>query len=141
MTTHKMSYSRVYVIWQLMIQRCENPKNDHYQNYGGRSIAVCERWHKFENFLADMGNCPKGMSIERIDNNGNYELRNCKWATRKEQNNNSRRNHFIEFNGQKKTIQQWAEYFGIHHTTLRARIRLKWPIEKLFIPSLWIRHK
>lgn len=88
--SHGMSKSPEYDIWKAMLQRCENPNCKSFSDYGGRGIKVCQSWHKFENFYRDMGKRPEGLSIDRINNDGNYEMGNCRWATKEEQSNNSR---------------------------------------------------
>lgn len=87
---HRRVRSREYASWAMMIQRCEDTAYHRYGDWGGRGITVCERWHKFENFLADMGPRPAGMTLDRKNNDGNYEPANCKWATVLEQNRHQR---------------------------------------------------
>jgi hypothetical protein len=88
--THGMARTRIYNIWHAMLRRCRNPNVADYPNYGGRGIRVCDRWQRFENFYADMGDRPEGKSLDRIDNNGNYEPGNVKWSDAKEQKANQR---------------------------------------------------
>jgi hypothetical protein len=85
-----------YNSWDGMKQRCLNPRNPNYPSYGGRGITVCERWVSFENFLADMGERPAGLSLDRVDNDGGYEPGNCRWATRSEQQRNRRRSAYFD---------------------------------------------
>lgn len=123
--------SRTYKTWACMIQRCNNPNNTKYPDYGGRGITICNRWKKFYNFLKDMEEVPTGYQIERIDNNGNYCKLNCKWATRKEQARNRRNNHLETYGGKTQCLAIWAEEYNIPYATLQARLdKLNWSIKR-----------
>ncbi len=113
--THGMRHSSEYNSWSSLKSRCLIPSASGYPDYGGRGISVCERWvNSFENFFADMGKKPSTLhSIDRINANGNYEPSNCRWAVRKQQNQNTRRNVWIEWRGENKTISEWRDYLKL----------------------------
>ena len=131
-TKHGMFGTKTYNAWGAMIQRCTNPNADSWPRYGGRGIEVCDRWlESFEDFLADMGVAPKGLTLERNDVDGPYDAVNCVWATPKAQANNRSTSAWVEYNGKTQTIQQWAEECEVEPTLLRWRIRVgKWPLER-----------
>lgn len=121
-------------IWSSMRQRCNNQWSKAYENYGARGITVCDRWGSFDNFIADMGSRPsKAHSIDRVDNDGPYSPDNCRWATRAEQKANQRPRKdaiWIEYQGERKTRDQWARDKGIKYTTLCRRLEKGWPIDR-----------
>lgn len=127
--SHKMSKTATYKSWSQMIDRCTNDKCRIYPDYGGRGISVCERWRSFDNFYADMGDRPDQTSIDRIENNGNYEPGNCKWSTRTDQCNNRRSNKYYKYKGETATIAEFAVRHGIGKGTLWARVKSGWSIE------------
>ena len=134
--------SREYVCWQSMISRCEKPHARGYNRYGARGIKVCEEWHKFENFIRDMGNCPQNKTLDRTDNNGGYRPDNCRWATSEEQNNNRRDNRFIDYKGERKTLSQWARKLDINVMTLKSRLnKYHWSEEKALTTPIRRRKK
>ena len=133
-TRHGQHRSKTYKIWSGMKQRCLCVSNANFSRYGGRGITVCERWLVFENFIADMGEKPAGMSLDRIDNDGNYEPGNCRWATIKTQARNMRSNVRWTHNGECLTIAEWAERAGIDRTLLRNRVARGWSIEEAMQP-------
>lgn len=123
--------SGTYTSWRKMLYRCNNEKSLHYASYGGRGIKICERWLSFPNFLADMGVRPAKYTIERIDNNGNYEPGNCRWATRKEQSRNTRANHIVTIGAFSRPVTEWAEIYDINPGTVFSRIHGRgWEDEK-----------
>jgi len=119
-------------IWRDMKSRCQNPKNTAFKNYGGRGISVCDRWMNFDNFLSDMGPRPGNLTLDRIDNNKNYEPENVRWATRKQQNNNTRANRLVEYNGKKQTVSQWSEELNISRATILDRLNNGHSVEYCF---------
>lgn len=130
LTTHGQCASPEYIAWSNMRQRCDNPCRPEYPDYGGRGIKVCERWTVFENFLADMGKRPDGKSIERRNNEGNYEPLNCVWATKIEQTRNTRRNHKIAHRGETKCLTEWVNALGLNYERVRGRLRIGWSFEE-----------
>lgn len=128
---HGMARTPIHRVWISMRHRCENKFNASYHNYGGRGIFVCDEWQDFAQFYADMGQCPDGHTLERIDNNGPYSKANCRWATGVEQHNNKRTNRFVTAFGKTQTIAQWSAEFGVPWTTIRMRIeKLGWTNEQ-----------
>ena len=126
---HGYRYHPLYGRWLGMVQRCNDPNHVGYQKYGGKGVAVCDRWRSFPNFLEDMGEPAPGMSIERLDNGKGYEPGNCVWATTSSQSRNKTNNRFYEHDGKKQCLSDWAKELGISPTTLSERIE-KWPLEK-----------
>jgi hypothetical protein len=129
--------SATYVVWLSMRARCRRPKNKAFHRYGGRGISVCERWLSFDNFFADMGERPPGLSLERKNNDGNYEPGNCVWATNVEQANNRSSNLCISFEDRAMTVTQWARELGIAKTTLVGRFRNGWSVERALTEPVW----
>lgn len=132
-----------YGIWKGMRSRCYNRSHQDYRLYGGRGIKVCERWSDFANFLSDVGRCPNpSLSIERIDNDGDYEPGNVRWATAKDQARNRRTNRRLEFRGRSLTLIEWAEVSGVPYDTVRARADRGWSAEDILtVPVRRVRPK
>jgi hypothetical protein len=130
--THGMSGTAEHNAWMGIIDRCGNPKATFYRNYGGRGITVCDRWLKsFEAFYADMGPRPfADAQIDRIDNDGNYEPGNCRWATRTLNARNKRNNRLLTHDGHTRTLAEWSEVTGIKAPTIRKRIGYGWSVSR-----------
>lgn len=123
----------MYTIYNNMKQRCYNPNSRAYRRYGERGIIICDEWlNDFTQFLKDMGPRPSiKHSIERINNDSNYEPKNCKWATPDEQGKNMHINKYYTYNNQKKIISEWVKISGIKNSTFRMRLKYGWSIEKI----------
>lgn len=131
---HGMSKTRIHRIWRGMMNRCYNKNDQVYKRYGARGITVCERWHTFENFLADMGEPPDGLTIDRVDNDGSYEPSNCEWATDLQQSNNRGCVIRLTVGDQTKTIRAWSDETGLAPGTIASRIRLGWSPDRCILP-------
>lgn len=138
--THGMWKSPVYVTWDSMKKRCQNPKSREWKHYGGRGIKVHKRWQKFENFYADMGDRAPGMTLDRIDCNGDYCKENCRWITQKEQCRNTRANVWFNIEGVAMTAMEAAIHSGIKPMTVYARIHNGWPTKDLLSPTHSLYH-
>ncbi len=133
----KKKYTGIYGSWYAMKQRIGNPNHSAYHNYGGRGLTYDPIWKSFTEFEKDMGDTyKKGFTLERIDNNGNYCKENCRWATRKDQCNNMRKNVIIEYKGIKLTSSQWAEKLGLKEATFKYRRLRGWTLERMMSPRL-----
>jgi hypothetical protein len=126
-TKHGMEGTRIYHIWVMMKDRC----NSNNPNYGGKGVSYAVRWENFIEFYKDMGDPPTDKhTLDRIESNGHYTKRNCKWSTMKEQQNNRSNNHNIEYNGKIQSLAMWGEEVGIHRSTIRGRLKRGWSVEE-----------
>lgn len=135
-TTHGMTGTPTFISWQEMHTRCSNPSRDFWHRYGGRGITVCKRWNSFEAFYADMGPRPPGTSLERKDGNKGYSKSNCCWATQKEQCLNRSTTRWIEFNGKRRNLTQWAEHLGYSFSGLQRRLN-RLPVDQALQPGIY----
>ena len=128
-----------------MKNRCNSPNSHAYDRYGGRGISVCEEWNSFDPFYewAMEYGYTDSLTIDRVDVNGDYTPTNCRWSTYIEQNNNKRNTHYLEWNGEKYSVQEWSRITGIPRTTINNRIRRGWPTERVLSEDIRtkFRHK
>lgn len=133
--THNHSNERLHSIWKGIRRRCNNPHEKSYKDYGGRGIKLCDEWNNYENFRewALSHGYRDDLTIDRIDVNKNYCPTNCRWLTKQEQARNKQNTLWVKYNGELKSLPEWAEYLGINYHTLFRRIyNLKWDIKKAF---------
>lgn len=124
-------FTHEYRAWGHIKSRCNNQKHPRYKDYGGRGIKVCERWAaSFADFLTDMGRCPPGLTLDRRDNDGDYEPNNCRWASDSEQSSNRRSSRYLEHDGQRMTVLQWAKRLGVRHQLISSRLSRGWSVSQ-----------
>jgi hypothetical protein len=129
-----------YQTWSRMLRRCYNPNHDRYRFYGGRGITVAPEWHDFTAFLRDMGLKPFPKAVlDRIDSAGPYAPGNCRWTTQRENTNNTKRNVWLEFQGRRQTMSQWARELGLDPDLIQARLAEGWEVERALTAP--IRHR
>lgn len=134
--SHRRTNTSAYWRWKAMIQRCTNPRNRAWKDYGGRGIVVCERWRSFESFYADMGDPPAGVTLDRIDVDGDYEPGNCRWATISRQSRNKRGTRIVSIRGRSQSLADWADEYGVDYQLVFYRIQRGWDVERaLTAPS------
>lgn len=134
-TKHGLSKTRLHRIWSKMLERCYNAKHKHYHRYGGRGIAICDEWRDdFKAFYAwaMSHGYSDNLTIDRIDNDGNYTPQNCRWVTLREQQNNKGNNHLVTMNGKTQNVTQWCNELGVNRTYVYKRLKKGWSAEKAF---------
>lgn len=131
-TKHNLSDCPEYKTWKDMRSRCRSPRNKEFHNYGGRGIRTCTRWDNFDGFYSDMGSCPEGGTIERLDVNGNYEPSNCVWASRTVQANNKRSTVRLTINGETRSLSEWAKHYGVEISKASYRHRAGMAVDAIF---------
>ena len=133
--SHGGRKTRLYNVWCAMKERCNNPHNKRYENYGGKGIKVCDEWKNdfatFRSWAMENG-YDDGLTIDRIDTDGNYEPSNCRWVTHKVQNRNYSRNHLITYDGRTQCLSDWADELGINRATVLFRLKQGKPLEEVF---------
>jgi hypothetical protein len=133
--THGMYASPTYSVWRNMIRRCHTPTHHNYRFYGGRGITVCDKWRgSFTSFLSDMGEKPKGLELDRVDNEGPYSAENCRWVTRSQNCRNRRSCRIIEHNGVALPLTSWSEALGIRTQTIAGRLKRGWSVSDALTP-------
>lgn len=125
---HGGTGTRTYRIWAGMKSRCYCPSDTNYQKYGAKGLAVCARWHDYANFVEDMGEAPKGMTLDRLDNGAGYSPENCRWASPSTQAVNRRTTLLISFNGKRQCLKHWAKELGIPYLRTYKRLKRGWSV-------------